>query len=356
MKRKQNTISEKRCSKTVYAHTRQSLALLESVAVAVKNSEPVLLVGETGTGKTSVVQYLADLLGHKLTVINMNQQSDSVDLLGGYKPVKLKSIIAPLHKEYEEIFCQSFSRIQNIKFLGHISKCYSSQRWQDMFKLMLHTQKNAIEKYMSGRIYMYKPVKLKSIIAPLHKEYEEIFCQSFSRIQNIKFLGYISKCYSSQRWQDMFKLMLHTQKNAIEKYMSGKSNEDKECLIERWKKLGYKIHQLQSQMKHMENTLAFSFIEGSLVKAIKEGEWILLDEINLAEAETLECFGGLLESASSSITLTERGMNKGSLVKAIKEGEWILLDEINLAEAETLECLGGLLESASSSITLTERG
>ncbi|XP_023213702.1 midasin-like, partial [Centruroides sculpturatus] len=83
MKRKQNTISEKRCSKTVYAHTRQSLALLESVAVAVKNSEPVLLVGETGTGKTSVVQYLADLLGHKLTVINMNQQSDSVDLLGG---------------------------------------------------------------------------------------------------------------------------------------------------------------------------------------------------------------------------------------------------------------------------------
>jgi midasin (ATPase involved in ribosome maturation) len=46
--------------------------------------EPVLLVGETGTGKTSAVQYLADKTGHRLVVINMNQQSDSADLLGGY--------------------------------------------------------------------------------------------------------------------------------------------------------------------------------------------------------------------------------------------------------------------------------
>jgi midasin len=46
--------------------------------------EPVLLVGETGTGKTSAVQYLADKTGHHLVVINMNQQSDSADLLGGY--------------------------------------------------------------------------------------------------------------------------------------------------------------------------------------------------------------------------------------------------------------------------------
>jgi midasin len=46
--------------------------------------EPVLLVGETGTGKTATVQYLADKTGHRLVVINMNQQSDSADLLGGY--------------------------------------------------------------------------------------------------------------------------------------------------------------------------------------------------------------------------------------------------------------------------------
>ena len=41
---------------------------------------------------------------------------------------------------------------------------------------------------------------------------------------------------------------------------------------------------------------------------------------------------------------------------AIRRGEWVLLDEINLAAAETLECLSGLLESTSGSIILMERG
>lgn len=37
---------------------------------------------------------------------------------------------------------------------------------------------------------------------------------------------------------------------------------------------------------------------------------MLLDEINLATAETLECLSGLLESNSGSLTLLERGDNK----------------------------------------------
>ena len=34
-------------------------------------------------------------------------------------------------------------------------------------------------------------------------------------------------------------------------------------------------------------------IQGSLVKALKSGDWVLLDEINLAAAETLQCLAGL---------------------------------------------------------------
>lgn len=37
---------------------------------------------------------------------------------------------------------------------------------------------------------------------------------------------------------------------------------------------------------------------------------MLLDEINLASAETLECLSGLLESRTGSLTLLERGDNK----------------------------------------------
>lgn len=36
------------------------MRLLEGVAAAVAQSEPVLLVGETGTGKTAIAQHLAE--------------------------------------------------------------------------------------------------------------------------------------------------------------------------------------------------------------------------------------------------------------------------------------------------------
>lgn len=47
-----------------------------------------------------------------------------------------------------------------------------------------------------------------------------------------------------------------------------------------------------------------------MVKALRQGEWVLLDEINLAAAETLECLAGLLESTDGSVVLTERGLEK----------------------------------------------
>lgn len=47
---------------------------------------------------------------------------------------------------------------------------------------------------------------------------------------------------------------------------------------------------------------------------------------------------------------------QGTLVQAVKKGEWILLDEINLAAAEMLECLSGLLEGSAGSLVLLDRG
>jgi midasin len=72
----------------------------------------------------------------------------------------------------------------------------------------------------------------------------------------------------------------------------------------------------------------FAFVEGALVAALREGSWILLDEINLAPNETLERLAGVLEvrlvarastrwhtdllgcrsqGPQGSVTLTERG-------------------------------------------------
>ena len=47
-------------------------------------------------------------------------------------------------------------------------------------------------------------------------------------------------------------------------------------------------------------------IEGILTEAVKNSDWILLDEVNMAPASVLECLSQLLES-EGSITLYEAG-------------------------------------------------
>ena len=66
-----------------FAYTRHDLKLLEKLACCVKMNESVLLVGETGCGKTTVIQELARLLNKKLIVQNLSLSTDTGDLLGG---------------------------------------------------------------------------------------------------------------------------------------------------------------------------------------------------------------------------------------------------------------------------------
>lgn len=146
-----------------FAFTRHSLTLLESIAVCVSQNEPVLLVGETGTGKTSVVQHLASLCGRSLRVVNMSQQSDSTDLIGGFKPMEMKQLVTPVREEFEKLFGKSFSRKQNSAFLTHVQQCFGKGKWELLFKLMMHSQGAALKKlskskFINGLLVFVFPV------------------------------------------------------------------------------------------------------------------------------------------------------------------------------------------------------
>lgn len=52
--------------KSRFARTGQAIRAMEAVAVAIPQQEPVLLVGETGTGKTTLVQQIAELVRLRL--------------------------------------------------------------------------------------------------------------------------------------------------------------------------------------------------------------------------------------------------------------------------------------------------
>ena len=90
----------------------------------------ILLVGETGTGKTSVVQALAKAVGVQLVVQNLNIQSDASDLLGGYRPVSLKQLAAPLFSDFISYFQQLFSQtVSATAFLQPQRLIYVSLRY-----------------------------------------------------------------------------------------------------------------------------------------------------------------------------------------------------------------------------------
>jgi midasin len=213
-----------------FSFTRVSSCILERIAVAVHQNEAVLLVGETGTGKTSSVQYLAHQTNHKLVVVNMNNQSDVSDLIGGYKPVDISFIISPLRNEFEKLFARTFDLLKNEKFLSHVAACFNRSDYVILVKLMLKVISNA-----------YKILSAKE--------------------KSVDFV--------------------------------------------QWQVLEKKLQKLDHQLKTSIN-LSFAFIPGSLVNCIRNGDWVLLDEINLASAETLECLSTILEP-DGSIILLERG-------------------------------------------------
>lgn len=246
---------------TSFATTNHSARLMEKIGVGISMCEPLLLVGETGTGKTTVVQQMAKLLNKKLTVINLSQQTEVGDLLGGFKPINAKTIALPLEEDFEQLFARSFSTKNNAQFLKLLSKCFNKAQWKNVCRL----------------------------------------------------------------WKEAFKMA----KNTFDKVESEEENENKDTendenkqkkkrklnatekseLMKEWKDIQSRVSNFEKQVIDMNNSFIFKFVEGSLVNAVKKGDWLLLDEMNLAAPETLDSISDLLAEYSDqrSVLLSEKG-------------------------------------------------
>ena len=53
-----------------------------------------------------------------------------------------------------------------------------------------------------------------------------------------------------------------------------------------------------ANLDKIDSNLVFSFLEGNLVKAIKNGDWVLIDEINMATNDVLQKIVPLIEDKS----------------------------------------------------------
>ncbi|GAV48858.1 hypothetical protein ZYGR_0N02630 [Zygosaccharomyces rouxii] len=248
-----SVLQKKSANATSFATTNHSLRLMEQISVSVQMTEPVLLVGETGTGKTTVVQHLCRLLNKTLTVINVSQQTETGDLLGGYKPVNSKTIAIPIQEKFESLFAATFSLKKNEQFYKMLHKCFNKNQWKNVVRLWKEAYKMA------------------------------------------------NNILKVQRAND--------DDNAEKKKKKRKLNEHEQMLLsETWEEFNAAVEKFEFQSSSIENSLVFDFVEGALVKAVRNGEWLLLDEINLASPDTLESISDLLDEGSKrGVLLSDKG-------------------------------------------------
>lgn len=239
-----------------FATTNHVLRILESVAVTIRQKEPCLLVGETGTGKTTIVQRLADTLGQKLTVVNLSQQSEAGDLLGGYKPVNMRALAVPMKEEFDELLGLTFSSKRNQHYIDTLGRSIAKGRWERALNL-----------------------------------WQEALRMIETRLKN------------TDPQLDLSKLEPHPKKRKLQ-------SPNIQKLKSRWDKFASEVQTFQMHLASGSRGFAFSFVEGNIVKAARNGEWVLLDEINLASPDTLETLADLISDTTDggpSILMTDTG-------------------------------------------------
>ncbi|KAJ2781638.1 AAA ATPase midasin [Coemansia javaensis] len=245
-----------------FADTRHARCLLERVAAAVQRSEPVLLVGETGTGKTAAVQRLAALAGRSLAVFNLSQQSDASDLLGGFRPVDVGRVARQLRETFDALFGRTLSVRKNAGFLERARTAFGRRDWKRLAALYRAAAGNARQMIAAAR------------------EAGPAICGGGG--------GGADQITGAPR---------------AKRPRLAAGGADVDALEAEWDAFSERVAAFDAARGAR---IAFHFAEGALVRAARTGGWILLDEVNLAAAETLACLGGVLQR-DRALLLAETG-------------------------------------------------
>lgn len=131
------TASEESGSDRPFTITRQTARLLDFLAASVTLAQPVLLVGETGVGKTTTIQYLSSLFRKEVVVINLSSSTESTDLFGGFKPVDVDFALRPMVEEFRTLCAETFSAKKNAAFLGEVSNMLHGKMWPELLALCI---------------------------------------------------------------------------------------------------------------------------------------------------------------------------------------------------------------------------
>eukprot|EP00798_Chlamydomonas_sp_ICE-L_P024872 gene24872-10533_t len=251
---------------STFANTSHAMRIMERVSASLAQDEPILLVGETGTGKTTTLSHVANLVGAQLVAFNMSQQTDSSDLLGGFKPVDARDALLPLVEPFMALMRKTWTKGNNEDFLARVTKYAERKKWAQL----LQAFKTAM-------------TKVQAVLPDTQPSAD-------SAARNTA--GAVEGDMDTDQKQPMKKRKM----------------ELSDQVMHEWRHFEHELATAERATTVAKGGFAFAFVEGKLIQALRNGWWLLLDEINLAPSEVLERIAGILDrSGAGSITLVERG-------------------------------------------------
>jgi len=217
-------------------------------------NEPVLFVGETGCGKTTVCQLYAAYTGQNIRILNCHQSTETADIVGGLRPVQnRKDLVSEMKRKVDY-----------------------------MIDLLLENFKRTQVEALTQKVLLLK-VNLASY--------------------------FLTTAQTNELLHILENLLLKEMDNEIRDKKKKKTDDSEKCqdLID--------FISLLDDIKDLwvrQNSL-FEWVDGPLVAAMKHGDVFVLDEINLADDAVIERLNSVLES-NREITLAEKG---GSITEKI---------------------------------------
>ena len=208
---------------------------------------PVLLVGPSGCGKSTTVSHLAKICGRELHIMSMSSGVDASELLGCYEQMELGRHLREM-----------------------------------CFRVVRHLDKVCISMLTAGQDLVEGTdivVMVANIMSSRNRIRRHVAGVSRSEIES----------ESVQIMQDLESVLdqcPETTKHSLDE------------LRDSFKRLYHKISNSPRGR--------FEWIDGTLIKAVQHGGWVLLDNVNLCSPSVLDRLNSLLEPGGS-LLLTECG-------------------------------------------------
>jgi midasin (ATPase involved in ribosome maturation) len=284
----------------------------------IANNEPALLIGGTGSGKTTVCQLMAAHRGQHIRILNCHQSTETADIIGGLRPVRGRPGIL---RQFVESAGPSLTDL--------------------------------IENFVSNK---------SVLVAQNSEDIDGLFDRLLNEIQIARQAQSESFQSTSSISEDDQASSSSSEGNMIDDALAKKYYDALETCVGTAERIRELLTAQQSaSMTTEEVEPAVDSHTSSKKKARKSSNVSTAASAEPINAAAVSAVNGILSAFSADIkTAWSRyrslfEWHDGPLVRAMKDGDIFLLDEINLAEDAVIERLNSVLESGRT-LTLAERG